>query len=236
MDIPDNVVADLKTAGGDSIAFNSPLSYERANALVDRLAEYPIDSVVDLGCGRGELARIVARRIPAVSVVGVDLDANQVAKARALTEAVQLQDRVRFEVADATKWHGPVAAATCVGASHAFGGSYEMLKALGHIVPSGPAVIGAAVWDSEPDPWCLETFGLLPAGPDALAAEADRAGWSVLGTYSSSPAEWDGFEQGWISGVRAVGTAPAQAFALQRELDYERYRGVLGFCWLFLHR
>lgn len=62
----------------------------------------PASSALDLGCGTGKAARVLAARYPAAEVVGVDLSPAMIEQARALLPA-ELAGRVRFEVADAAK-------------------------------------------------------------------------------------------------------------------------------------
>lgn len=236
MDLPDDVLDSLFVAGADALAFNAPLSPERAERFASTLTELPLGSVVDFGCGRGELARVVATHLVGSSVVGVDNDQVTIDRAVELTEAAGLSDRVRFEVADAAAWTGPVDAAICVGASHAFGSPTAMLDRIGTLMPSGVAVIGDGVWQTDPTPWCLETFGEQPSGLAGLTSIAEETGWSVVDASLSTFEEWDAFEHGWIAGVRAVGTPEAARFADLRADDYTKYRGVLGFGWLLLTR
>jgi SAM-dependent methyltransferase len=234
MDLPEPVRRALFDAAAGAIDFNAPLGRARAESLVERLARFPISSVVDLGCGRGELARLVAAGLPRARVTGIDTDRWAIEAARALTDARSLGHRVTFTVADASRWVEATDAALCIGASHAFGGPSAMLRALTDIAPAGPVVVGDAIWMSAPDPWCVEAFGELPDGPEALAALAVDNGWTVVGLETSTLAEWDEFERGWIAGVRSVGTAEADALADERERQYRAWRGVLGFCWLIL--
>lgn len=236
MDIPDDVLDTLFAAGADGLAFNAPLSTERADRLGSMLTELPLRSVVDLGCGRGELARIVAAHLTTASVLGVDTDESAIERAIQLTEQAGLSDRVHFEVADAAAWNGPVDTALCVGASHAFGGPQAMLAKIGELLPSGVAVIGDGVWQQEPSPWCLEIFGEQPSGLAGLTSVAEDTGWKVVDASLATIEEWDGFEHGWIDGVRSVGSPEATAFADRRLADYAKYRGVLGFGWLVLTR
>jgi ubiquinone/menaquinone biosynthesis C-methylase UbiE len=56
---------------------------------------------LDLGCGTGKAARVLAARYPEAEVVGVDLARAMIEEARALLPA-ELEGRVRFEVADAS--------------------------------------------------------------------------------------------------------------------------------------
>jgi SAM-dependent methyltransferase len=56
---------------------------------------------LDLGTGTGKAARVIARRFPDATVVGVDLSPRMVDQATRLLPA-ELADRVRFQVADAS--------------------------------------------------------------------------------------------------------------------------------------
>lgn len=237
MDLPDPERSTLFNAGTEALRFNAPLGDRRAEDLAGELGRLGPRSVVDLGCGRGELARVVAARLINAAVVGVDTDRSAIECARRLTVEAGLEGRVRFDVADAADWSGQVDAAICVGAAHAFGGPRALLGRLTELVPAGAALVADGVWEADPDPWCVETFGDLPSGADGLTSMAEAAGWAVVSVGLSTQAEWDAFEEAWLAGVRSVGTATAEAFADERSREYQdRYRGVLGFCWLVLNR
>ncbi len=70
-------------------------------AALDRLETAP-RRVLDLGTGTGKAARLVAERFPQADVVGVDLSPAMVDQARSLLPP-ELADRLRFEIADASK-------------------------------------------------------------------------------------------------------------------------------------
>lgn len=59
-------------------------------------------NVYDLGCGVGEIARLMADRWPDAQVVGSDSSEAMIEKARAAGES-----RVRWTVEDASKWSAP---------------------------------------------------------------------------------------------------------------------------------
>ena len=67
----------------------------------------PHDHVLDIGCGAGETTRDAARLAVAGSVVGVDVSAPMIERARQLAEAAGLHN-VTFEQADAELHHFPV--------------------------------------------------------------------------------------------------------------------------------
>jgi len=77
---------------------------ERSRPYFDLLARVEaVDprSVVDLGCGPGQLTLHLHRRWPAAAVLGLDSSPEMIAAARSLPEA----EAVRFEVADIRDWH-----------------------------------------------------------------------------------------------------------------------------------
>ena len=67
----------------------------------------PHDHVLDIGCGAGETTRDAARLAVAGSVVGVDVSAPMIERARRSAEAAGLHN-VTFEQADAEFHHFPV--------------------------------------------------------------------------------------------------------------------------------
>lgn len=78
---------------------------ERARPFVDLLARVGADApatVVDLGCGSGELTALMARRWPAAQVHGVDSSPAMLERAAAHTGP-----GLRFELADVTAWQPP---------------------------------------------------------------------------------------------------------------------------------
>jgi SAM-dependent methyltransferase len=78
-----------------------PVGLIPLGAALDKL-EQPPRRVLDVGTGTGKGARIVAKRFPEAEVVGVDISPAMIERAQELLPA-DLHDRVRFEVADASK-------------------------------------------------------------------------------------------------------------------------------------
>ena len=70
--------------------------------LLSRVGATEPRSVVDLGCGPGNLTRTLRNRWPSADVVGVDSSREMVQRARA-----QEPDGVRFEVGDLRAWRPP---------------------------------------------------------------------------------------------------------------------------------
>src|ERR1700683_5199860 len=75
---------------------------DRSRPFVDLLARVGADAprtVVDAGCGPGNLTVTLAERWPTADVVGFDSSPEMIERATELTT-----DRVRFVLADATEW------------------------------------------------------------------------------------------------------------------------------------
>lgn len=100
MELTDDVVRPLMRAGADALAFNSPMSADRAADIVERILAGGGCSVVDLGCGRGTLVRMLCSRAGTITAVGVDSDADVVAAASEVAAVEGLSDRLRYEVGD----------------------------------------------------------------------------------------------------------------------------------------
>ncbi|MBX9627608.1 MAG: methyltransferase domain-containing protein [Gemmataceae bacterium] len=73
---------------------------EVVEAMLDAAAVRDGDVVYDLGCGDGRLVIGAARRSAGVKGVGIDIDPDRVAEARAAAEVAGVADRVTFRRAD----------------------------------------------------------------------------------------------------------------------------------------
>jgi trans-aconitate methyltransferase len=71
-----------------------------------RLLTTPPGSILDAGCGAGDYSFYLAQRFPEARVLGVDLNAELIAKNRAIAAAMGLEN-VTFEVADLATFSGP---------------------------------------------------------------------------------------------------------------------------------
>jgi trans-aconitate 2-methyltransferase len=80
---------------------------ERLRPALDLIARVPIaapHTIVDLGCGAGNVARILADRFAGATIDGVDGDPAMLARARESTAA---DARFRWTEADLAAWHPP---------------------------------------------------------------------------------------------------------------------------------
>lgn len=69
--------------------------------LLERLAPLPGETVLDIGCGAGELTLAVARARPGAQVTGIDLSEDLISAAQ---ERAGERERVQFALADASLW------------------------------------------------------------------------------------------------------------------------------------
>ncbi|MGH3877579.1 MAG: SAM-dependent methyltransferase [Actinophytocola sp.] len=229
----------LAAARYSRLTWNTPLSEEHATLLLDRLD--PAGRIVDLGCGWGELLLRAAAR--GGTGTGVDTDADALNRGR--RAAAERGLPVEFVEQPAATWRGTADRALCVGSSHAFGGTREMLSRLAEIVPHGQVLVGDGCWPAPPTPAAHAIFGddVLPLAD--LAAASRDAGWQVLHLDTAGQREWDDFESRHRAGQREWLLAnPDDPHATEvrerhaaREHEYlTAYRGVLGFAYLVLAR
>ncbi len=232
----------LAAARYAAMRWNTPLSEQHAEELLDHLALTGATSIVDLGCGWGELLLRAAARTPA-RAVGLDTDPTGLDRGRRAARERGL--RVRFVEQAAESWRDTADRALCIGSAHTLGGSRAMLTRLAEIVPRGRALIGDGCWESPPTEAAQAIFGdnVLPLAD--LTQACGDAGWQVLHLTTANQHEWDDFESRHRAGLREwLLTDPAHPRAARvkaeqdtREREYlTAYRGVLGFAYLVLAR
>ncbi|MFI6642040.1 SAM-dependent methyltransferase [Streptomyces sp. NPDC050504] len=238
------------------LAFHGPLSEARAARLVDRLTSPPPATVLDLGCGWGELMLRLLAAAPGATGTGIDVNAADLARGRANADRLGLAGRVAFvesPAADAAP--APADLVLSLGASHALSDAApphhttEALDALRRLVnPGGRVLFGEAFWQRTP------SGGELAAmWPDASAAEhhhladlvdlAIAAGFRPEHIETATEAEWEDFESGHKSDLEAwLAAHPGHPLAAETRERVDRMRswwlrgtrGVLGMAYLTL--
>jgi cyclopropane fatty-acyl-phospholipid synthase-like methyltransferase len=241
----DDGLAEAKCA---AMRWNTPLSEAHAEALLDRLELPANGSILDLGCGWGEL---VLRAVSAtgdapLTATGVDTYAPDLERGRRAAAERGLEDRVTFVEASVVGWDTPADRVMCIGATHAWGGSIGAITALVETVkPGGLLLLGDGFWAREPTSAATEIFGKEVMPLVDLVTAAHSAGWQVRHLSEADQSEWDEFESTWRLGRHrwlAAHRSSPEAAKLQNELkerliEYlDVYRGVLGFCYLVLSR
>ncbi|MGV9880001.1 SAM-dependent methyltransferase [Streptomyces sp. NPDC003006] len=239
------------------LSFHGPLSEARARRIVERLAATGPRTVLDLGCGWGELLLRVLEAAPDATGVGVDIKADDLARGRAAAKERGLDHRAVFAEESATDTtRGPADIVLCLGATQALSAAalprvatVEALRALrGLVNPGGRVLLGEGFWQRTP------TEGELAAmWPDARADEhlllgdlvdaAIEAGFRPLWVETASEEEWEEFESGYRCDAEewlAAHPDHPSAAATRTSVDAQRsswlrgYRTVLGITYLTL--
>ena len=226
------------------LRWNCPLSEERSEELLKHLNIGPpqalVPRLVDLGCGWGELLMEASQW---AVCTGVDIDGAAILRGQ--TAARDRGCPVRFLQQRADEWVEVQDRAICIGSSHAFGGTKQMLQKLVDIVPEGRVLVGEMFWQKPPTPSVRSVLGDgISTLPDIVTLCRDL-GWQLLHLNTADQQEWDDFESGHRAGPREwlvkhphdPRAAEIREEQDKREVDYVKgYRGVLGFAYLILAR
>jgi cyclopropane fatty-acyl-phospholipid synthase-like methyltransferase len=220
--------------------------------MIGRLAASGPRTVLDIGCGWGELMLRLLAALPGATGTGIDVNEADLARGRNSATSRGLADRVTFASEDARAVTRPRAdLVLCLGASHALSGASpprhltEALAALhGLVNPGGRVLLGEGFWERPPT-----ADDLARMWPDTTAAEftdlaglADQsvaAGFRAEWIETASQDEWDDFESGYQADVQEW-LATHDAPGLRAEMDQHRsrylrgYRGIMGLAYLTL--
>jgi cyclopropane fatty-acyl-phospholipid synthase-like methyltransferase len=238
------------------LTFHGPLSEARAARIVARLAASRPGTVLDIGCGWGELMLRILAAVPEATGLGLDTDEGDLDRGRASAQARGLGGRVTFVRESAVRTaRGPADLVLCVGSSHALteikppGHREAALAELRRLVsPGGRVLLAEGFWHRTPAEaelarmWPGTTageFGDLPGLVDQAVAAGFRPAWIETATLE----EWEDFESGyqcdeeeWLA---AHGDHP-KAAGLRQQVDQHRsywlrgYYGLLGQAYLTL--
>jgi len=236
--------------------FHGPLSDARAARLVARLAATAPATVLDLGCGWGELMLDLLDAVPAAAGVGVDVDAEDLDRGRGNALARGLGERVMFvEGSAAEHEQEPADVVLCLGASHALTDATPPLHTAAalkelrsRVAPGGRVLLGESYWERTP-----RTEELSHMWPDASADEllrlgdltdlAVEAGFRVEWLETATTGEWEEFEAAyladkevWLAANAGNPEAAEVAAGVERHRrSYLRgYRGLMGQAYLTL--
>ena len=223
----------------DQLIFNSPMSDQTADGLVQELAANRPQSVVDIGCGWAELLLRLLSACPDATGVGIDRDENFIERARANAEARSLSDRVVFQ----PELGSPIPSdlILCVGSEYIFGAVDDAATALVDWTnPGGRLLLGTLFWEETPSSQLIDDFGELPdlAG---LTSTVIAAGWRLTKMSTATLADWDDFEFRYMAKwLQPTGSHDTDQQLMQTADDYlAAYLGrrkILGFAFLNLMR
>jgi SAM-dependent methyltransferase len=238
------------------LSFHGPLSEARAARVVDRLTRTPPATVLDLGCGWGELLLRILDAVPGAVGTGIDLREVDLARGRDSAVARGLAGRVSFvEESAVGTAHGPADLVLCVGASHALSGAsprqatIDALSELRRLVnPGGRVFLGECFWEHPPTPAELAAVwsGITAEDHYDLATLVERAisaRFRPEWIETASLQEWDDFESGYMADVEEwlAGHHDHPEAAETRKMADEHLsvwlrgsRGLLGLAYLTL--
>jgi cyclopropane fatty-acyl-phospholipid synthase-like methyltransferase len=242
--------------GLSQLAFHGPLSEARATRLVERLTQARPGTVLDIGCGWGELMLRILAAAPSATGLGIDVHEPDLARGRDNARSRGLSGRATFvnESAIATS-RGPADLVLCLGASHALSDAEPpkhtelALRALRQLVtPGGRVLLGEGFWQRPPTAaelaamWPGTTAGELPDLAGLVDLTVD-AGFRPAWIETASLDEWEEFESGyqadeeeWLAAHRDHPLAGQTRERVDEHRSYwlRGYRGILGLAYLTL--
>jgi len=148
---------------------------ERGRPFVELLSRVRVESatsVVDLGCGPGNLTAMLAERWPDADIVGVDSSADMVLSAKEYAS-----DRLRFVEGDLATWRpdGPVDVVVANAALHWVPGHVDLLAEFARwLRPGGALAFQVPDNFTEPSHTLLYELRVSPRWRDRLGEGADR--------------------------------------------------------------
>jgi cyclopropane fatty-acyl-phospholipid synthase-like methyltransferase len=239
-------VASPSVAAHEGLPFANPLADADVAAAIGALNLPDGAVVVETGCGSAEMLARVLEAYPSARGVGVDLDADWLARARANLDA-RLPGRdvtlVHASAEEAGLEPGGYDAVVNVASSHAHGGYPAALGALAALArPGGVVLLGEGFWLREPSEEFLEALGGATRDElgtlDELHEHAGRAGLEPELVATASEDDWARYEEGLAANAQRRGDEESLAYA-RRILERRALphgTTTLGFALLVLRR
>jgi SAM-dependent methyltransferase len=176
-----------------SLPFANPTSEAAVDAAIAALPLPSAPSILDVGCGTGQIMLRALRKHAPARGLGVDLDADAIAEAR--DRAADLQ--VLFEARDADTIDDRFDAVINVAASHAQGGFPAVLDALRALAPV--ALYGEGFWRRTPSEDFLAALGGATADElsdlRGLRSAIREAGFEVVHESFATDRDWAYYEE-----------------------------------------
>ncbi len=140
--------------------------------LLDRVSMESGHSVLDIGCGAGELSLAIARARPQARVVGVDVSADLVEAAR---ERGALLGNLEFALGDAARWQAEDFVPDLLVSRHGvmfFDDPFAAFAHLGEMAAPGARLVFSCFRAPRENPWAADVARLaqLPPAADPHAA------------------------------------------------------------------
>jgi len=226
--------------------FNSPLSYARAERLIEALTLSDSTILADFGCGDGAFLRCIASKYR-VSGVGIDNDAALIEQAAKDTLEASPSSTVRFVCSDASSYLRDMEAVdviVSIGSEFVFGGYGDLLQqARAHLLPKGRLLVGTVYWKQPPSSDYLALMGGENPHFDlpTTVRMAYEAHYLPLEIQRSSDDEWDTFESHHARKRYLTALQTQQSDLQQRTWTWQSGylqwgMATMGFCFLVLQK
>jgi SAM-dependent methyltransferase len=210
----------------------NPTSAEKIRVLGEYLRLTSESRVLDIACGKGGPALILAATY-GCRVHGVEIRPAFAEAARARAAANGLESLIEVKTADASElefepesWD----AALCIGASFVWGTIADAAAALRPFVRAGGFVaIGEPFWRQWPLPDGIEDEDFVDL--HATVERFQRAGLAATGMIAASEDDWDHYESlHWRAVEEWLADHPDHPDAKDIRTQHNRYRGdYFGF-------
>jgi len=204
----------------------NPISSEKLELLGERLRLEPGSRVLDLACGKGGPALLLAGRF-GCSVVGVERAPEFAREACRRIGEAGLQSLIEIVESDAATFpleSGAFDVVLCLGASFVWGGLEQTLATLVPTLrPGGRLAVGEPFWRSWPLPAGVDDQGWLPLRETVGRIEA--AGLVLTTLIASSEDDWDTYESlRWRALEEWLASNPDDPDAAEIRARHERAR------------
>jgi SAM-dependent methyltransferase len=206
----------------------NPTSREKILLLGDYLRLTSESRVLDVACGKGGPATILAGAF-GCRVLGIELRPAFAGEARSRAAAAGLEALIEVQTADAAEveleaeaWD----AALCLGASFVWGTIADAAPALWRVVRRGGfAAIGEPYWRQWPLPDGVDDDGYVTL--DQTVARFEACGFATTGIIAASDDDWDQYEsRHWRAVEEWLAEHPDDADAAEIRALHERRRRV----------
>jgi SAM-dependent methyltransferase len=216
------------------LPFANPMSEQAIDAAIAVLALGPGSTVLETGCGSGEILLRTVRAHPRARGRGIDLDADAIAQARLQANS----DRVQFEVGDAATVTGHFDAVINVAASHAHGGFPSALGVIRSLGAS--ALYGEGFWRRSPSEGFLAALGGATADEladlNGLRGAISAAGFEITHESLASEPDWARYEETLADNAERDASPEALGYArrIRDRRDLPDGANTLGFALFVL--
>jgi SAM-dependent methyltransferase len=204
----------------------NPTSPEKIRLLGDYLRLTRESLVLDVACGKGGPARILAATY-GCRISAIEIRPPFAEEARRQAAAAGLDPLIQVETADAaTLQVEPNAfdAVLCLGAAFVWGTIADAAEALGIAVPAGGLIaIGEPFWQQWPLPEGVEAEDFV--GLRETVSRFEQAGFRVIGIIAASDDDWDHYESlHWRAIEEWVAQQPAHPRVEELRVAHDQLR------------